>query len=168
MKSTTMTTVTETTSIQRNKDIKPFYTSRELAGLLNVSDQTVLNYHSKGYMNFPRGIKVGCQWRWNPKDIDAWIEHYNENRAKFEQERKNTKKSAQEDEPEIIIGIGKVNHEMKNEEKKKPARIEDFAPEMFDLLSRIAKACKCNSSEEKEDKDVAEIDAFMRKIMGLI
>lgn len=140
---TTTTTVTETTTIQRNKDIKPFYTSRELAGLLNVSDQTILNYHAKSYMNFPRGI-VGCQWRWNPKDIDAWIEHYNENRAKFEQERKAIKKSAQDDEPGIIIGVGKIEHEMQEmeqEKKQKPARIEDFAPEMFDLLSRIAKAC---------------------------
>ena len=152
MKTTTMTTVTETTSIQRNKDIKPFYTSRELAGLLNISDQTVLNYHSKGYMNFPRGIKVGCQWRWNPKDIDTWIEQYNENRAIYEQARKHAQKSNTE--PEV--------------KEVKKATIEDFAPEMFDLLSRISKACKCNSNEDKEDKDVAEIDAFMRKIMGLI
>ena len=152
MKTTTMTTVTETTSIQRNKDIKPFYTSRELAGLLNISDQTVLNYHSKGYMNFPRGIKVGQQWRWNPKDIDTWIEQYNENRAIYEQARKHEQKSNTE--PEV--------------KEVKKATIEDFAPEMFDLLSRIAKACKCNSNQDKEDKDVAEIDAFMRKIMGLI
>ena len=122
-------------------------------------------------MNFPRGIKVGCQWRWNPKDIDAWIEHYNENRAKFEQERKAIKKSAQDDEPGIIIGVGKIEHEMQEmeqEKKQKPARIEDFAPEMFDLLSRIAKACKFNPSQDKEDKAVTEIDTFMKKIMGLI
>ena len=152
---TTMTTITETTSIQRNKDIKPFYTSRELAGLLNISDQTVLNYHSKGYMNFPRGIKVGCQWRWNPKDIDIWIENYNENRALYEQSNRNTPKA-------------KSEPEMKAVKEVKKTTIQDFAPEMFDLLSRIAKACKSNSKQNKEDEAInEEIDMVMKRIMGL-
>lgn len=141
------------TTIERNKDIKPFYTSRELAGLLNISDQTVLNYHAKGYKGFPRGMKVGTQWRWNPKDIDAWIANYNK---------------SENESPKIIIGEAHAAYELKEAQgkKNKPSCIEDFAPEMFDLLSRIAQACK--GKKAKQDAEITEIDTFMKKVMGLI
>ena len=153
----TATTVTE--SIQRNKDIKPFYTSRELAGLLNISDSTLWKYHAKGYKGFPHGMKVGQQWRWNPKDIDAWIENYNNVKAETQQASKPVPL-------DIFVGETHTAYKVEPEKKKKPVCIEDFAPEMFDLLSRIAQACK--GKKVKQDAEITEIDTFIKKVMGII
>ena len=54
--------------------VKPFYTSKDIAQLLNVAMSTVYEYNKSGYLGFPKGFKIGDKWRWLPGEVDAWID----------------------------------------------------------------------------------------------
>ena len=58
----------------KQSSVKPFYTTRDVAQLLNVSEDTVREFNKFQFQGFPRGFKVVNKWRWKRNDIDNWVD----------------------------------------------------------------------------------------------
>ena len=55
---------------QETTDVARLINIDELAGYLRIQKQTIYNWLNQGKIT---GIKVGGVWRFDQKDIDAWL-----------------------------------------------------------------------------------------------
>lgn len=55
------------------KQYSPMLSTRNVAHILNISEDTVRDFNASGFKGFPKGIKVRGQWRWHSGDILKWI-----------------------------------------------------------------------------------------------
>ena len=101
--------------------VKPFYSSKDIAQLLNLSMSTVYDYNKTGYLGFPKGFKIGDKWRWLPGEVDAWIDL-----QRGELETDNIKESSK---VKAFVAVADT--------PDKFTRLISHAPDMYDLLTRI-------------------------------
>ena len=55
------------------KKYSTMLSTRNVAHILNVSENTVRDFNASAFKGFPKGIKVRGQWRWHSGDILKWI-----------------------------------------------------------------------------------------------
>lgn len=110
--------------------VATLYTTREVAHLLFVSEDTVREMNASGYLGFPCGFKVRGQWRFFADMIDDWIK---------------TLPVLAKDNPEAIVIVHKVQ---RDNQRDKETRIFEAAKDMYDMLRKVASKNKVCSHKE--------------------
>lgn len=107
------------------------YTTRDVAHLLYVSEDTVRELNASGYLGFPKGFKVRGQWRFFANRVDAWIETLP------------TVEQGKGGAAVLIVQKGKSQNK-----RDKEARLFEAATGMYEMLQRLASKNKFCSNKE--------------------
>lgn len=108
------------------------YTTRDVAHLLYVSEDTVRQLNASGYLGFPKGFKVRGQWRFFAEQIDAWIDEL-------------PSIEVEPDAAAVVVVHKGLTHDKGRE---KEARLFEAAGEMYEMLRKLASKNKFCSNKE--------------------